>query len=60
MDSTADLARSAVDALESGKVVIEMIAGYRNAAIEAGFSEHMAEHMAIDYHAHLLRQIEKS
>lgn len=45
---------AAAEALEAHRMLIEAAAGYRSAAIAAGFTEIIAEQMALGFHQTLL------
>ena len=53
--AAADAIRGAFLALgESWGTLVEATAGYKGRLIEAGFSEHAAEHMAVQFHGYLV------
>lgn len=48
---------SLLDALDSAKQWIEAAAGYRQKAVDSGFSEEAAELMALEFHELLLAHV---
>lgn len=55
--AAADAIRAAFLALgESWGALVEATAGYKGRLVEAGFTDHTAEHMAVQFHEYLINK----
>jgi hypothetical protein len=51
---------AAAEHFDAVKVLLDVAAGYKRAAVEAGFTEAAAEQMAVTYHAMMIDNLASS
>lgn len=58
MPEIPGIAPAVIHAMQDGiKLLTEMMAGYRKSLMDAGFPQHVADQMAVQFHAKMLEQM---